>query len=684
MNDNDAFEPKGNQDAVINAPRGTYKVEAVAGSGKTTTMVERIRADIRDREIAPNRILVLTFATEAAHTIQEKLRERLSPHDAFEVDVYNYHSFCYHLLKDHAYYLGLSPDFELVTEEKRPQLIESVYDEIDASFVDFGDPSQSDDEGTLSDLTDFIDKMRREGVRPEDVREFLPSDEAIREILSLESALQDMAGNLVDVNENDIMWEEDEIAERCKQAARVYQAKSNEFDAKAGVGPEIPALLRSMKDIAESLAEYLQTSDDPDWWEYCLPEVLLGDGEFRRGNPTQTPMGRLSEYAHMLRRARAFVDAYEAYLSILDARGALDYDELIHRAVRLLRDDKARETILSRWDAVYCDEFQDTDTSQFELVEEFRDELDVMLIGDSDQAIHEWRGQDPENMSNLPAEFEEKSIGLNFRSRQPILDLTNYIDRDTTRIEAQKEPNPPNVFKVNSEGEDTAAQVETTISNLLSGRFDDVDERDLADVAILVRQNYQARRIARHLEAEGIPCSLSKEAADELGQGLRTVLSYLRILVNPHDDVSWQRVLLHLYRVPESDIDTVLEAGPTIPEGFEVVSEAALSQVDRLDDALDDYRTLRDLAATHSISELYLHLKQETRIEWFLREHDRDAIQNVDHLISSFDDSPVQSRLTEEFVDYLERQAQVLVSADETATSQGTESTEAVDIMTVH
>ncbi|WP_152419894.1 ATP-dependent helicase [Natrialba hulunbeirensis] len=682
-----ALEPKGNQPAVIDATGGAHTVEAVAGSGKTTTMVKRLQAEIEARDVAPNRLLVLTFANEAAHTIQEKLREALGPQVAFDIDVYTYHSFSSTLLTEYAYHVGVSPEFDLVTEEDRPQLIESVYEAVDFSFVAAGSPAAGGtSDQTLSALTSFIEAMRREAVTPADIRSYLPSDEDLRDLLGLVTDLEEMAHQVINVDANGIMWEDEELADRCDRLPRVYRAKARQFDGDGRVHSAVSAHLEAMAETAENMADHLRTESELEWQAFRLPEAMFEGECGPLTSITQTPMGRLSNYVHMLRRARAFVGAYEAYLEALDERNAFDYDELIHRTVDLLRDEQVRDDILAEWDAVYCDEFQDTDESQLELVEELRDGLDIMVVGDSDQAIHEWRGQDPENMSKLPESFEEIGLDLNFRSRQPILDLATNLDPEKNEIEAYKEPNPPSVVTVDSEGERTPAQVSTTISHLLTGRFEDVPERKLEDIAVLVRQNQNARDIAAQLDRDSIPYTLSSDASGELGHGVRTVLSYFRVLIEPGDDVSWQRVLLHLYRVPEADVDTLLRAGETVPAGYDALAEPAAEFrcPDRVREALTDYDTLRSVSDTHSISELYRHFKRETRIDWFLREHDRDALANVERLIEAFNDSPVQSELTPAFVDYLERQAHLLSADDETATSPGSQSENAVDVMTIH
>ncbi|MEA1932130.1 MAG: UvrD-helicase domain-containing protein [Euryarchaeota archaeon] len=683
--DDTPLQPQGNQPAVLAATGDEIKIEAVAGSGKTTTMVWRIRDEIHTRETPPNRILVLTFAKEATHNVQEKLREELGASDSFDVDVYNYHSFCYQLLQEYAYHSGLSPDFELITEDQRPQLIESVYTSVDFEFAPPSSPAASGpDQASVGELTDFIGSMRREAIDPAAIREYLPDDETLAELIDLQQRLEGAAHDLINVDANDIMWDAETIADNCEQLARVYRFKATGYDQDTDLSRSVGAHLDAMAECADSVAGYLRTETNLSWKEYRLPEILFEDTRGPFEGIKQTPMGRFSEYVTMLRRVRAYISAYEAYTEELDDRGALDYDELIHKAVELMNDSEVREDILSQWDVVFCDEFQDTDSSQLNLVDELRSEMEIMVIGDSDQAIYEWRGQDPDNMSNLPDSFEEITLPDNFRSRQAILDITNNLGRDTQQIHSKRSADPPSVFKINSEGAETEQQVSTTISQLLADRIAELEGHKLSDIAVLVRKNRHAKQIADQLDQESIPYTLSAGSDEAVSHGFQTVLSYLRILVEPGDDVSWQRVLLLLYRVPEADVDRLLAAGETVPEGFEAVSPSALDRPERLQEALSEYETLQKISATHSVSELYSYMKRETKLEWFLRDADRDRLQSIEQLISSFSDSPVQLRLTPEFLSYLERQADLLTASEETATSQGTKSEGAIDIMTVH
>jgi len=112
----------------------------------------------------------------------------------------------------------------------------------------------------------------------------------------------------------------------------------------------------------------------------------------------------------------------------------LDFDELVRTATGLLDDAAIADEITGQWTQVYCDEFQDTDATQFSLLTELTDgpdRPDLLAIGDKDQAIYGWRGTDREGLDRLADAYDDHEaieLELNFRSRQEILDLANACE----------------------------------------------------------------------------------------------------------------------------------------------------------------------------------------------------------------------------------------------------------------
>jgi ATP-dependent helicase/nuclease subunit A len=124
--------PKGGQQDVLDANNECISVDAGAGSGKTTTMRWRIEELLTAVDAPPSdRLLVLTFANEAAASIQESITDKaqMAIDQAYNVDVHTYHSFCSRLVSEYAYVLGLDPDFDVITDDQRFRLIQKLIDE---------------------------------------------------------------------------------------------------------------------------------------------------------------------------------------------------------------------------------------------------------------------------------------------------------------------------------------------------------------------------------------------------------------------------------------------------------------------------------------------------------------------------------------------------------------------------
>ncbi len=218
------------------------------------------------------------------------------------------------------------------------------------------------------------------------------------------------------------------------------------------------------------------------------------------------------------------------------------------------------DEIATRWEQVYCDEFQDTDETQFGLITALTsgpDRPDLLAIGDKDQAIYGWRGTDREGLDRLAESYDDHEsieLGLNFRSRQEILDLANHceygpqssktlreVDRESGRAagrrrgsewtdgdagsETDGDPNarPDRVVKVESDelGLSTPEQVSTTVSRLLNGDSENVPRRSLGDIAVIVRTNRHAQAVADALQERRIPTRSLDRHAERSNPGYR-------------------------------------------------------------------------------------------------------------------------------------------------------------------
>ncbi|TMT87625.1 PD-(D/E)XK nuclease family protein [Haloterrigena sp. H1] len=704
----DEIEPKGNQEAVIDSRAACTSVDAGAGTGKTTTMLVRIERAIERGEVDPDDVLVLTFANEAAASIREAVADRLDPEAAAAIDVYTYHSFCYRLVREYAYYLGHSPDFEVVTERKRRRLVGRLLADTD---YEFAAPSRYD--GSATDLTaavdQFIGAMSRENVTPDELQAGLPpvrtlelcnefvlwlerradetlsfDNEALR-YFNREEHVEQARESLIDYGK---------LVSYCREQIAEAPAAFREDDLVRDVDHYLRTLQRCVTNTIETLS-----LDEPTTKH--LPRALFGNQI--RGTATsrleQTPFGRLKHYVEFLRLARHYADVYADYHGTLDAEGALDFDELVRTATALLDDSAIADEITSQWTQVYCDEFQDTDETQFSLLTELTDGPDrpnLLAIGDKDQAIYGWRGTDREGLDRLAdaaADHEAIELELNFRSRQEILDLTNACDygpqsSKTLREEGRTlgtydEADPPDrVVKVESDAlpGSTADGVATTVSRLLNGAAANVPQRELGDIAVIVRTNRHAQAVADALRERRIPYEISGSPRGEISPGLETVLSYLRVLVEPEADTHLRRVLLARYRFTEDDLATLHGQAGSLHDAVMAIDAERLTQPERLERVRDHLERLERFRDVYPLAGFLRRFRELTRIEWFCTSEERAEFDRIERFVEAYDTDGVVQSLSTAFVDAL---AETLRGGGSDRT-RGTRSADSVDVMTVH
>ncbi|THE62783.1 PD-(D/E)XK nuclease family protein [Salinadaptatus halalkaliphilus] len=732
------LEPTADQRAVVKGEAACLSVDAGAGTGKTTTMLMRLERAIDRGNVDPEDVLVLTFANEAAGSIRNAVADRLEPDAAAAVDVYTYHSFCHRLVREYAYALGYSPDFEVVTDEKRRRIVGRLLAETDYDFA-----VARDGDDLRREADEFVATMSRENVSPAALREGLPDVRTLELCTEFVTWLERRAdAELSFDNEAFRYFNRDEHLEAARESLVSYGTLVEFCREKIA---EAPAAFREdavVRDVDQYLQQ-LQTcvtrtietlSLDTPTTKH-LPRALFGDEIWGASTNRieQTPIGRLRQYLEFLRLARHYTEVYADYHAALEADRALDFDELVRTATALVADvdgerepftdvpsgglgDGVPDEIASQWHQVYCDEFQDTDETQFELITALTDgpdRPDLVAIGDKDQAIYGWRGTDREGLDRLAATSDDhESIALerNFRSRQPILDLTNYCtyggqttktlradDRADDAVsaaddggdgssektdDANGETPSDRVVTVQSDALETstATQVATTVSRLLNGEAENVPRRSLADIAVITRTNGQAQQVADELRDRRIPFEVSGSPRGDISPGIQTLLSYLRVLVDPSADVHLRRVLTYRYRLAETDLQTLHHQDGSLSQAVASIDDDALEAPNRLERAREDLKTLREIRDVYPLSAFLRRFRERTRIAWFLTSEERRTLERLDRFVDAYGDDAVATTLSESVVDALER---TLAGSDGDRT-QGTHSSDCIDVMTVH
>ncbi|WP_370427209.1 DNA helicase Rep [Actinobacillus pleuropneumoniae] len=256
-------------------------------------------------------------------------------------------------------------------------------------------------------------------------------------------------------------------------------------------------------------------------------------------------------------RERVFSHFYQLYQNQLKAYNALDFDDLIMLPVLLFRQFPEAKT---RWQQkvhyLLVDEYQDTNTSQYELIKLLvGGEANFTVVGDDDQSIYSWRGAKPENMQRLREDFDLKVIKLeqNYRSSQRILHCANIlIDNNDHIFQKRLFSNLSEGEKLNViEAKNEEHEAERIVGELIAHRFS--NKTKYKDYAILYRGNHQSRLLEKLLMQNRIPYKISGGTSFFARAEIKDMMAYLRLVVNQDDDAAFLRIV----NTPKREIGAV-------------------------------------------------------------------------------------------------------------------------------
>lgn len=237
---------------------------------------------------------------------------------------------------------------------------------------------------------------------------------------------------------------------------------------------------------------------------------------------------------------------YETYLRVLNDAGALDFDDLLLKTVELMEtSERVRDFYARKFRYILIDEYQDTNRPQYMLIKRLADyHRNLCVVGDPDQSIYKWRGADLRNILDFEQDFPEAAIvklEQNYRSTQVILDAASAVisknkNRKDKRLWTDKKGGELIVYvRAGDEIEEadyiTRAIRETRVANIAT------------TTAVLYRTNAQSRAIEDALMREGIAYKIIGGVRFYERKEIKDILAYLRLVMNPHDDVSFRRVV---------------------------------------------------------------------------------------------------------------------------------------------
>ena len=603
------------QSAAIRTRDGSLLLEANAGSGKTSVLVERFVRSVLEDGVAPQRILAITFTERAAGELRSRVRERFveqgNREQARETEtawISTIHGFCARVLRAHAIAAGLDPAFGVLDEAAARTLRDRAWDAALGAWLD------GEHGAAALDLVAAYD-----------------TDRLRRMIAATHDALRSAGQTAPRLPEPPPAGDPAPLGAALAQAAAEAAAEL----ARAGGGVLVGRALAK----AERCAELLRAGGDP--CAAALADLSFGTG----ANALRTAgcaryLGALEDYArgcadHAAVAAVARLDELlhgyaSAYAAAKRERAALDFDDLELFARDLLDGEPAlRRSYAERFDRVMVDEFQDSNPRQLALFEAL-DRDDLFVVGDEQQSIYGFRHADVDvfraRRTALAAAGRVATLATNFRSRGQILETINaafaprlgpdFVALREGRAAAPDAPRAPLVellltdqagWDADGEGAVDLGELPRTQpwrqaeARLLAQRLRDlVDDGDARpeEIVVLLRGLGDLPVYERALEDQGL-LTLSVGGRGYWGrQVVRDLCAWLGALANPRDEEALYGVLASpLVGVSSDALAHVARAGRgnawrAIREAFE--HEPAGGLAGRLRD--DDRERLRAFA----------------------------------------------------------------------------------------
>ena len=383
--------------------------------------------------------------------------------------------------------------------------------------------------------------------------------------------------------------------------------------------------------------------------------------------PLQYEMQAAASYDY---HAGKIAQAYKEYQAVLHKNNALDFDDLIMKTVELFKADaQVLNNYQERFRYIMVDEYQDTNTAQFELVRLLADKYrNLCVVGDDDQSIYKFRGANIRNILDFEKVYPEACViklEQNYRSTQIILDAANAVIKNNTgRKEKalwteQKEGN-----RIHLRQFDTAYEEAEYIAGDVAAKTR-AGEARFGECAVLYRTNAQSRLLEEKFIMEGIPYDVIGGVNFYARREIKDILAYLKTIDNGRDDVAVKRII----NIPKRGIGmTTIVRVQEYADSRQISFYDALKEADqimtigrsasKLKPFVTMIQTFRSKLEFYSLEELVRDILETTgyvkELEESEEEDAADRIENIDELVSKVvayeetHDEPTLSEFLEE------------------------------------
>lgn len=341
---------------------------------------------------------------------------------------------------------------------------------------------------------------------------------------------------------------------------------------------------------------------------------------------------------------------YREYQETLKKSNALDFDDIIVKTVELFRScPEVLHNYQERFRYIMVDEYQDTNTAQFELIRLLADGYrNLCVVGDDDQSIYKFRGANIRNILDYEKVYPDaKVIKLeqNYRSTQNILDAANTVIRNNRgRKEKALWTEKGAGSRIHFRQFDNAYEEAEYIADDIEDKVKK-DGIAYADCAVLYRTNAQSRLLEERMVVEGIPYHVVGGVNFYARQEIRDILAYLKTIDNGRDEVALRRII----NVPKRSIGAAsLEKVADYAQMKEITLFDALCEADqikglgRAENKIKGFvnliRVLRSGLSSYTLPDLIKALLENIEYAEYLRDQDEesaeDRLGNVDELIT--------------------------------------------------
>lgn len=445
------------------------------------------------------------------------------------------------------------------------------------------------------------------------------------------------------------------------------------------------------------------SSDQKTLIKECMKALNINDKDITE----QEIMGKIGRAKDSMKTTRSFMleneanfrekkiaDVYEMYQKRLKENNALDFDDLIFKTVELFRSNPdVLEFYQNKFKYIMVDEYQDTNGAQYELVKLLAAKYkNICVVGDDDQCIYQWRGADIKNILDFEKDYPNaKVIKLeqNYRSKGNILSAANVVIVNNSNRKSkvlrteQEDGNKIKIYRAyadSDEGDFVGKQI---------CEIKEKQNKNYNDFAILYRTNAQSRIFEESFRRKGIPYKIVGGTKFYDRKEIKDILAYLKVLINPQDDISIKRII----NVPKRSIgDATVNKVQEFATNFELnmwdalceartISTLTPRNVSTIEPFVSLMENLMILSETVPVSVLIESILKDTGYMKQLQEsnqiEDKSRIENLKELVSDAVDFEKNSE-EKSLSAYLEKVSLVQ------ETDKIEENDDAVVLMTVH